>query len=131
MGNCYAKLNDLESAIKFLEKSLAEHRTKEVLEKLRDLEKQKKEADKQAYKNPQLADEAREKGNELFKAGNYVEAVKFYTESIKRNDEDPKNFSNRAACYMKLMALPEADRDCDEAIKIDPSFVKAYIRKGN
>lgn len=129
MGNCYAKLNDLESAIKFLEKSLAEHRTKEVLEKLRDLEKQKKEADKQAYRNPQLADEAREKGNELFKAGSYVEAVKFYTESIKRNDEDPKNFSNRAACYMKLMALPEADRDCDQAIKIDPSFVKAYIRK--
>lgn len=27
------------------------------------------------------------------------------------------------------MALPEGDRDCDEAIKLDPSFIKAYIRK--
>ena len=27
------------------------------------------------------------------------------------------------------MALPEADRDCDKAIALDPSFIKAYIRK--
>jgi stress-induced-phosphoprotein 1 len=27
------------------------------------------------------------------------------------------------------MALPEADKDCDDAIKIDPTFMKSYIRK--
>ena len=29
----------------------------------------------------------------------------------------------------KLLAFPEALRDAEAAIKIDPSFVKAYIRK--
>lgn len=27
------------------------------------------------------------------------------------------------------MALPEAEKDCDEAIRLDENFVKAYIRK--
>jgi stress-induced-phosphoprotein 1 len=27
------------------------------------------------------------------------------------------------------MALPEAERDCDQAIKLDVNFIKAYIRK--
>jgi len=27
------------------------------------------------------------------------------------------------------MAFPEAERDCDECLKLDVNFVKAYIRK--
>jgi stress-induced-phosphoprotein 1 len=42
---------------------------------------------------------------------------------------DPRAYNNRAAAYTKLVALPEALKDAEEAIKIDPSFVKAYIRK--
>lgn len=61
----------------------------------------------------------------------FPEAVKSYTEAIKRNPSDPVNYSNRAASYTKLMAFKEAIRDCDEAIKLDPKFVKAYIRKGH
>ncbi|KAJ3003097.1 UNVERIFIED_CONTAM: hypothetical protein HDU68_005883, partial [Siphonaria sp. JEL0065] len=131
MGNAYSKLNDYKNAIKYYEKSLSEHRTPEVLTKLRETEKLQKETEKEAYRNPELADAAREIGNELFKKHSYAEAVKHYTEAIKRNDKDPRNFSNRAACYIKLMALPEADKDCDEALKIDPLFIKAYIRKAS
>lgn len=36
---------------------------------------------------------------------------------------------NRAAAYMKLAAMPEALRDCETCITMDPTFVKAYIRK--
>ncbi|KAJ3069119.1 Hsp90 cochaperone, partial [Quaeritorhiza haematococci] len=129
MGNAYIKQDNYEEAIKYYNKSLAEHRTADVLTKLREAEKIKKERDRLAYINPAKSDEAREKGNELFKSGSFSEAVRFYTDAIKRNPEDPRNFSNRAACYMKLMALPEADKDCDEAIRLDPNFVKAYIRK--
>ncbi|KAJ3327099.1 Hsp90 cochaperone [Blyttiomyces sp. JEL0837] len=129
MGTAYAKLDDHANAIKFYQKSLAEHRTPDVLTKLKEVEKLKAAADKEAYRSIPLSDEAREKGNELFKASRFADAVPLYTEAIKRNDKDPRNFSNRAACYIKLMALPEAEKDCDEAIKLDVNFVKAYIRK--
>lgn len=42
---------------------------------------------------------------------------------------DPKAYNNRATCYTKLMAFPEALKDAEEAIKVDPTFIKAYIRK--
>ena len=47
-------------------------------------EKAKAEAEKQAYIDPELAEKAREEGNVHFKAGTFVEAVKCYTEAIKR-----------------------------------------------
>ncbi|KAI8826796.1 uncharacterized protein EV422DRAFT_11060 [Fimicolochytrium jonesii] len=129
IGNCYMKKDDLLNAIRFYEKSLTEHRTPDILTKLKEAEKLKAVREKEAYRNPQLADEAREKGNVEFKNSNWPEAVKHYTEAIKRNDADPRNFSNRAACYIKLLALPEAEKDCDAAIALDVNFVKAYIRK--
>jgi len=73
----------------------------------------------------------KEKGNEFFKQGKLPDAVRHYTEAIKRNPTDPVLYSNRAACYTKLVAFPEAIKDCDEALKLDPNFVKAYIRKGH
>ncbi|KAI8904363.1 hypothetical protein EDD86DRAFT_213225 [Gorgonomyces haynaldii] len=129
IGSAYVKKDDLEQAIKFFQKSLSEHRTADTLEKLREVETLKKKKDLEAYIDPKLADEAREEGNNLFKNHDYAGSVKLYTEAVKRNPKDARNFSNRAAAYMKLMALPEAEKDCDEAIRLDENFVKAYIRK--
>lgn len=42
---------------------------------------------------------------------------------------DARGYNNRAAAYNKLVALPEALKDAEAAIKIDPKFVKAYLRK--
>ncbi|QRW16272.1 stress-induced-phosphoprotein 1 [Rhizoctonia solani] len=129
IGTAYSRKDDLDNAIKYFSKSLTEHRTPDILNKLRDAEKLKEERVKQAYIDPELSAKAREEGNAQFKAGDFAASVKSYTESIKRDPNDPRGYNNRAAAYNKLAALPEALKDVETAIKVDPKFVKAYIRK--
>lgn len=129
IGTSYQKLDNLEKAIEYYQKSLTEHRTPDILSKLRAAEKLKIQREKESYIDPQKAEEAREEGNRLFKAADFAGAVKAYTEMIKRAPEDPRGYSNRAAALQKLISLPEAIKDCDEAIKRDPKFMRAYIRK--
>ncbi|KAL0923707.1 hypothetical protein M5K25_007774 [Dendrobium thyrsiflorum] len=121
---------DYEPAIETFQKALTEHRNPDTLKKLNDAERAKKEAEQQEYYDPKVADEEREKGNEFFKEQKYPEAVKHYTEALKRNPLDPKTYSNRAACYTKLGALPEGLKDAEKCIELDPSFSKGYTRKG-
>ncbi|KAG2226750.1 hypothetical protein INT45_005715 [Circinella minor] len=128
-GNASVKLDQLDKATDFYEKSLTEHRTPETLQKLRDTQKLQKEREKEAYYNPELADKAREEGNKLFKEQNWPGAIEQYTEAIKRNDKDVRPYSNRAACYLKLMAVYEAEKDANKCIELDPTFARGYIRK--
>ncbi|OAY59965.1 hsp70-Hsp90 organizing protein 3 [Manihot esculenta] len=121
---------DYDIAIETFQKALTEHRNPDTLKKLNDAERIKKELEQQEYFDPKLADEEREKGNEYFKQQKYPEAVKHYTESLRRNPKDPKAYSNRAACYTKLGALPEGLKDAEKCIELDPTFSKGYTRKG-
>ena len=68
-------------------------------------------------------------GNEFFKKNQYPEAVKEYSDAIKRNPKDAALYSNRAAAYSKLMAYSDALKDCDTCIATDPKFIKGYTRK--
>ncbi|KDR83497.1 hypothetical protein GALMADRAFT_1338233, partial [Galerina marginata CBS 339.88] len=131
IGSAYQKKGDPQLAIKYFQKSLTEHRTPDILNKLREVERQKADDDRKAYIDPEQSAAAREEGNLKFKAGDFAGAVKDYTESIKRDPSDARGYNNRAAAYMKLVAFPEALKDANEAIKVDPNFVKAYIRKSN
>lgn len=38
-------------------------------------------------------------------------------------------YSNRAACYTKLGAMPEGLKDAEKCIELDPTFSKGYTRK--
>ncbi|KAJ6849537.1 hsp70-Hsp90 organizing protein 2-like [Iris pallida] len=133
-GTALAKLakcsRDFEPAIETFQKALTEHRNPETLKKLNEAERAKKELEQQEYFDPKLADEEREKGNDFFKKQQYPEAVKHYTEALKRNPKDPRVYSNRAACYTKLGALPEGLKDAEKCIELDPTFSKGYTRKG-
>ena len=129
IGSSYEKLGDLPKAIINYQKSLTEHRTPDVLTKLRTAEKAQIKAEKDAYVSPEEADKARELGNQKFKEADWPGAVEAYTEMTKRAPEDPRGYSNRAAALIKLMTFPSAVNDCDEAIQRDPKFVRAYLRK--
>lgn len=129
IGSCYEKKGDLANAVENYQRSLTEHRTPDVLTKLRAAEKAKISAEKEAYMSPEEAEKARESGNEKFKASDWPAAVDAYSEMIKRAPEDPRGYSNRAACFIKLLTFPSAVQDCDEAIRLDPSFIRAYLRK--
>jgi stress-induced-phosphoprotein 1 len=129
MGSAYEKQGDMANAVEYYNRSLTEHRTPDVLNKLRAAEKAKRKAEIDAYLSPEKAEEARELGSQKFKEADWPAAVEAYTEMIKRAPDDARGYSNRAACLIKLLTFPSAVSDCDEAIKRDPSFIRAYLRK--
>lgn len=129
VGSAYEKKGDLANAIDNYQRSLTEHRTPDILAKLRAAEKAKIKSEKDAYLSPEEAEKARELGNEKFKAADWPAAVEAYSEMVKRAPDDPRGYSNRAACFIKLLAYPSAVQDCDEAIKRDVKFIRAYLRK--
>ncbi|KAK4922713.1 Hsp90 cochaperone, partial [Elasticomyces elasticus] len=129
IGSAYEKQGDMANAVDNYQRSLTEHRTPDILAKLRAAEKAKDKAEKDAYLDPEKAEEARELGNQKFKDADWPAAVEAYSEMVKRAPEDPRGYSNRAACLIKLLTFPSAVTDCDIAIKKDPSFIRAYLRK--
>lgn len=131
LGNTYLKKDDLQSAANAFDKSLTEHRTPDVLTKLRSTQKEIKKREAESYIDPEKAEEARLEGKEYFTKGDWPNAVKAYTEMIKRAPDNAIGYSNRAAALAKLMSFPDAVEDCNKAIEKDPNFIRAYIRKAN
>eukprot|EP01120_Amphizonella_sp_Union-15-10_P017108 TRINITY_DN9402_c0_g1_i1.p1 TRINITY_DN9402_c0_g1~~TRINITY_DN9402_c0_g1_i1.p1 ORF type:complete len:565 (+),score=142.25 TRINITY_DN9402_c0_g1_i1:49-1743(+) len=131
IGNAKVKQEKYTEAIEAYNKSLLEHRNSETLAALRKTEKTWEEIQRKAYINPELAIKAKDEGNDHFKNHRYPQAVESYSEAIRRSPDDPVLYSNRAAAYTKLLAYPEAIKDCEKAIQLDNTFIKAYIRKGH
>lgn len=130
MGNCYFKQKLFKKAIECYENSLLEQQNQAVkaqlLEAKRFLEKQEKEA----YEDPALASQHKERGNELMTEGKVPDAIKEYDEAIKRNPNDAILYCNRGAAYSKLMDYGRALTDIEKSLKLDPKYIKAWGRKG-
>lgn len=78
-----------------------------------------------------MAEKHREEGNKHFQEGKFPDAMTEYNEAIRRNPDDVRLYSNRAACYMKLLEFPTALLDIERGLKMDPNFIKLHIRKAN
>jgi tetratricopeptide (TPR) repeat protein len=75
------------------------------------------------------ASEEKQTGNAHYLKGEFADAIKHYSNAI---DDTPSAilFGNRATAYFKLNQFRLALQDCEKAIKLDPAYVKAYMRKG-
>ncbi|KFR06700.1 Mitochondrial import receptor subunit TOM34, partial [Nipponia nippon] len=82
----------------------------------------------QAAAGMERARTLKEEGNELVKKGNHKKAVEKYSESLKLNQECA-TYTNRALCYLALKRYKEAAQDCTEALRLDPTNVKALYRR--
>ncbi|XP_014259369.1 mitochondrial import receptor subunit TOM70 [Cimex lectularius] len=76
----------------------------------------------------------KEHGNKFYKEGKYKEAVKCYSEAIDlcpvtEKDNLSALYQNRAAAYDALSNLDEVIKNCTEAIKLKPTYLKALNRR--
>jgi tetratricopeptide (TPR) repeat protein len=72
---------------------------------------------------------ARSLGNELFNSGNFSEACLAYGEGLKQHPANKVLYCNRAACRFKLGQWEKSVKDCNEALKIHPNYIKALLRR--
>lgn len=70
------------------------------------------------------------KGNECMKSKDYSEAVNCYSKSIALFQDESATYSNRALAYIKTREFARAVEDANTALTLDPTYIKAYHRRG-
>ncbi|CAL4933997.1 unnamed protein product [Urochloa decumbens] len=82
------------------------------------------------------ANDAKAEGNKLFGAGQYEEALSQYEMALQiaaelESAEDIRSacHSNRAVCFLKLGKHDETIKECTKALDLNPSYVKALLRR--
>ncbi|KAM6281025.1 sperm-associated antigen 1 isoform 2-T2 [Porphyrio hochstetteri] len=86
---------------------------------------------------PPAAAKLKSEGNELFKSGQFGEAVIKYSEAIEYviglGEQSPDDlsilYSNRAACYLKEGSCSDCIQDCDRALELRPFSLKPLLRR--
>ncbi|KAA8526769.1 hypothetical protein F0562_009002 [Nyssa sinensis] len=76
-------------------------------------------------------EEVKRAGNEQYKMGHLAEALSLYDRAIAISPGNATYRFNRAVALTGLKRLAEAARECEEAIKLDPGYVKAHHRLGS
>ncbi|XP_035736027.1 sperm-associated antigen 1-like isoform X2 [Vespa mandarinia] len=110
---------------------------KEIQRRQKDMEKKRKENSKEIILNKSsftgteidvIAEQERKKGNEAFRIGDYVDALRFYDSSIAINS-CPIAYNNRAMTLIKLQRYEDALNDCNIVLSEDDKNIKALLRR--
>jgi stress-induced-phosphoprotein 1 len=129
-GNAYFKAEQYDDALKEYKRAQLEMRSSDIEDKIRKTERVIKQRTEKAYVDPAKALEAKERGNQKFKSGDFAGAVAEYSEAIQRDPVCAVYRVNRAAALTKLTDFGRALEDAEKACELDPKYVKAYARKG-
>lgn len=73
-------------------------------------------------------EEVKNAGNELYKRGNFTDALSLYDRAITISPENAACRSNRAAALTMLGRFGEAVRECEEAVRLNPGYQRAHQR---
>lgn len=131
IASAHIKKGDPGTAIEWYTKSQLENYDKAIERKIKNLELEKRKADKEAYINPALGLEAKERGNTCFREGKFPDAIKEYEEAIKRDPTNAPFRNNLAAAYLKMGLFNDAKREVEKSLDIDKTYVKAWAKKGD
>ncbi|XP_030018629.1 tetratricopeptide repeat protein 31-like isoform X2 [Sphaeramia orbicularis] len=69
-------------------------------------------------------------GNKFASAGDFSQAVKYFTDAIKYNPTEFKLFGNRAFCFEKMQEYEKALTDAELCLSMCPGWDKGLFRKG-
>merc|ERR1719410_1521702 len=130
-GKAYEKKGDLVTAISKLKDALLENHDKTTQRLLKNWELEKRKADTLAYQDDEKAEEAKQRGNDYFRAKKWPEAVKEYEDAVKRAPKNAPIRNNLAAALCKIIDFNGAKTQIEVAIDLDPKYVKAWARKGD
>ncbi|CAA2973018.1 TPR repeat-containing thioredoxin TTL1 [Olea europaea subsp. europaea] len=79
--------------------------------------------------NVRLVGRARARGNDLFKSERFTEACSAYGEGLRLDPFNSILYCNRAACWFKLGQWQLSVDDCNQALCIQPNYIKALLRR--
>lgn len=66
----------------------------------------------------------KDKGNSALAAGNYEQAIDYYTQAIALDQDNHVLFSNRSAAYAKQGKYQNALEDAEKTVSIKPDWPK-------
>lgn len=73
-------------------------------------------------------EEVKKAGNEQYRRGHFAEALSLYDRAIALSPRNAAYRSNRAAALTGLGRLWEAVKECEEAVRLDPTYIRAHQR---
>ena len=73
--------------------------------------------------------EYKNRGNEKFKAKDYLGAVQAFSEAIALDPSNAVLYSNRSGAYLAMSHVSKAFKDAEEACRLDPTWPKALARR--
>ncbi|XP_029798788.1 tetratricopeptide repeat protein 1 [Suricata suricatta] len=98
------------------------------------IELEKNMPDEEKQKRREESTRLKEEGNAQFKKGDYIEAESSYSQALQMcpscfQKDRSILFSNRAAARMKQDKKEMAISDCNKAIQLNPSYIRAILRR--